>query len=383
MRDPAMRPQPKRGDQRIHWREDELAALKEAHPLEAIATRYGLALASSGARFVALCPFHQETRPSFTIFPETQRWWCFGCRRGGDVIEFVRLLEGVGFREAVERLGGRPSEIRPFPHATAQPLTRQNGSTERALAQRVSPEGRLALQVAVACYARELMGAAHARRYLSARGIPDTLARVASLGYCSGTQLRDALRRHGVPLRAGWAVGLLVGRDGRERFTGRITIPEVRDGHAGWLTSRLLEDDTDAPRYLSLPGPRPLYGAARVRGQPAVIGVEGYFDVLTLWAWGLPAFAAGGVSLPADALDLLRDARAIYLAFDQDAPGQEAARVLARQFGTRLHLVQLPLGVKDVNELAARPDGERQFRACLQQAVQADVQVNRVEQEAA
>ena len=101
--------------------------------------------------------------------------------------------------------------------------------------------------------------------------------------------------------------------------------------------------------------------------------------MLTLWAWGLPAFAAGGVSLPADALDLLRDARAIYLAFDQDAPGQEAARVLARQFGTRLHLVQLPLGVKDVNELAARPDGERQFRACLQQAVQAD----RVEQEAA
>lgn len=382
MRDPAMRPSQKRGDQRRHWREDELAALKEAHPLEAIATRYGLALATSGARFVALCPFHNETRPSFTIFPETQRWWCFGCRRGGDVIELVRLLEGIGFREAVERLGGRPSEIRQFPHTTAQPLTCQNVSsvsTERIRDQRVSPEGRRALQVAVACYARELMGAAYARRYLHARGITDTLARAASLGYCSGTQLRDALRRHGVPLRAGWAVGLLVGRDGRERFAGRITIPEVRDSHACWLTSRLLDDDTDAPRYLSLPGARPLYGAARVRGQPAVIGVEGYFDALTLWRWGLPAFAAGGVSLPADALEILRDARAVYLAFDQDAPGQEAAHVLARQFGSRLRLVQLPPGVKDVNELAARPDGEVQFRACLQQSVQAD----RVEQEAA
>lgn len=382
MRDQAMRPQPKREDQRRHWREDELAALKEAHPLEAIAPRYGLALATSGARLVALCPFHQETCPSFTIFPETQRWWCFGCRRGGDVIELVRLLEGVGFREAVERLGGRPREIRPFPLVTAQPLTRQNMSkvsTEHVLAQRVSPEGCRALQVAVACYARELTGAAHARRYLHARGIPDTLMRVASLGYCSGTQLRDALRRHGVPLHAGWAVGLLVGRDGRERFSRRITIPEVRDGHVRWLTSRLIEDGTDAPRYLGLPGPRPLYGAARLRGQPAVIGVEGYFDALTLWSWGFPAFAAGGVSLPADAPEMLRDARAIYLAFDQDAPGQEAAHALARQFGSRLRLVQLPSGVKDVNELAARSDGEHQFRVCLQQATQAD----KVEQEAA
>ena len=382
MRDAAMPPQSQHTNRRPRWREDELATLKETHPLEAVATRYRLALATSGARLIALCPFHEETRPSFTIFPETQRWWCFGCRRGGDVIELVRLLEGVGFREAVERLGGRPSEIRTFPHTTAQPLTRQNVSNvsiERVLAERVSPEGRLALQVAAACYARELTGAAHARHYLHARGIPDTLVRVASLGYCSGTQLRDALRRHGVPLRAGWAVGLLVGRDGRERFSGRITIPEVRDGHARWLTSRLLEDDTDAPRYLSLPGPRPLYGAARVRGQPAVIGVEGYFDALTLWRWGLPAFAAGGVSLPADALEMLRDAHAIYLTFDQDAPGQEAAHVLARQFGSRLRLVQLPPGVKDVNELAARPDGERLFHACLQQAVQVDG----VEQEAA
>lgn len=379
MRDYSAHPQPQPGERYLRWREAELAGLKETHPLEAVATRYGLALAMSGARLVALCPFHEETRPSFTIFPETQRWWCFGCRRGGDVIEFVRLLEGIGFREAVERLGGRPSEIRQPPHATPQPLTRQNVSTERILADRVSPEGRLALQIAVACYARELTGAAHARHYFHAREIADTLARVASLGYCSGTQLCDALRRHGVPFRAGWAVGLLVGRNGRERFSGRITIPEVRDGHACWLTSRLLDDDTDAPRYLSLPGPRPLYGAARVRGQPAVIGVEGYFDALTLWSWGLPAFAAGGVSLPVDALEMLRDARAIYLAFDQDAPGQEAARVLARQFGSRLRLVQLPPGVKDVNELAERPDGERQFRACLQQAVQAD----RVEQEAA
>ena len=370
MRDAAVHAQLQRAERQPHWSEAELTVLKAAHPLETVAAQHRLALTASGTRLVALCPFHEETHPSFTIFPESQRWWCFGCQRGGDVIEFVRLLEGVGFREAVERLGGSLGVIRHQPCVTPQALVRHTAAPGRLLAERISPDGQHALHVAVACYARELIGAAHARRYLLARGISDTLARTASLGYCSGRQLRAALQRHGVSLRAGWATGLFVGREGRERFSGRITIPEVRDGRVHWLTSRLLDDDTDAPRYLSLPGPRPLYGAERVRGQPAVIGVEGYFDALTLWGWGLPAFAAGGVSLPSDALGTLGVAQTIYLAFDQDAPGQEAAHALARRLGPRLRLVHLPAGVKDMNELALHRDGERQFRVCLQQAAQ-------------
>ncbi|HEX8730090.1 MAG TPA: CHC2 zinc finger domain-containing protein [Ktedonobacterales bacterium] len=378
MRDAAYHSSAPRPERQPRWSEAELTALKAAHPLEAIAAQYRLALVTSGARLVALCPFHEERHPSFTIFPESQRWWCFGCQRGGDVIEFVRLLEGFGFREAVERLGGNP----PTPVINAQRLTRptaQVSAAGRPLVARWTPGGQRAMDVAVTCYMRELAESPLARRYLQARGLSEALVRAASLGYCSGERLHDALRRERIPLRAGWAVGLLAGREGRERFSGRITIPEVRNGHARWLTSRLLDDDTDAPRYLSLPGPRPLYGAERVRGQPAVIGVEGYFDALTLWGWGLPAFAAGGVSLPADALETLRAARMIFLAFDQDAPGQEAARVLTRQLGTRLRHVSLPNGVKDVNELGLQHDGERQFRACIQRAAQ----IERAEQEAA
>ncbi|MGH2505693.1 MAG: CHC2 zinc finger domain-containing protein, partial [Ktedonobacterales bacterium] len=308
------------------------------------------------------------THPSFTIFPESQRWWCFGCQRGGDVIEFVRLLEGIGFRDAVERL----EAVSRQPRVVATPRPPSDRGVQRALTAPLTPDGQRALDVAIACYVRELMESPPARRYLHARGLSEALVRAARLGYCSGVRLCDALRLHGVPVRAGWAVGLFSGREGRERFSGRITIPEIRDGHARGLTSRLLEDDTDAPRYLSLPGPRPLYGTEHVRGQPAVIGVEGYFDALTLWGWRLPAFAAGGVSLPADALESLCAARAIYLAFDQDAPGQEAARVLSRKLGPRLRLLTLPAGVKDVNELGLRQDGERQFRACLQRAAQLD-----------
>ncbi|MGH2504532.1 MAG: CHC2 zinc finger domain-containing protein, partial [Ktedonobacterales bacterium] len=120
MRDAAIRSQSQRTEHQPRWSEAELASLKAVHPLEAVAAQYQLTLVASGARLVARCPFHEETHPSFTIFPESQRWWCFGCQRGGDVIEFVRLLEGIGFREAVERLEAVPRQ----PRVVATPPSR-------------------------------------------------------------------------------------------------------------------------------------------------------------------------------------------------------------------------------------------------------------------
>lgn len=267
-----------------HLSPSDLEAIKAAHPLEELATRYGLRLARSGPCFVALCPFHAEEHPSFTIFPASNSWWCFGCRRGGDAIDLVRLLEGLSFREAVAALGGDASlisrgGIAADPNAAYMQGRERRAHAERWLAARVSADGQRALAVAVACYAAELEESMAAQRYLARRGISGTLARACSLGYCSGSRLRDALRKAGVPLRAAWDVGLLAGREGTERFAGRITIPEVRAGHPVWLTGRLLDDRDDAPRYMSLPGARPLLGAEHIAGQPAVVGTEGPFDV--------------------------------------------------------------------------------------------------------
>lgn len=365
-------PEPGRGTHCAHHlSSNDVEAIKAAHPLADFATRYGIQLARSGPRFVALCPFHDETRPSFTIFPASNRWWCFGCRRGGDVIDLVRLLEGVTFCKAVVSLGGSNGTIHSgrshsptacAPHAV-HGVHREHA--ERWLAARASAHGQRALDVAVECYVRELEESVAAQRYLARRDISDTLARACSLGYSSGTRLRDTLRGAGVPLRVAWDVGLLVGREGAERFAGRITIPEVRTGHACWLTGRLLDDRDDAPRYMSLPGARPLLGAERVAGQPVVVGTEGPFDYLTLTAWGIPAFAALGGSLSPVALADLHAARVVYLAFDRDTPGQQAARTLARRLDGRARLVVLPVGVKDVNELGLRPAGRLVFQACV------------------
>ena len=74
-------------------------------PIENIANQH-LKLYKSGRALVGLCPFHPEKHPSFFIYPETNSCWCYGCNQGGDVINFVRLLYGYSFKEAVKYLIG-------------------------------------------------------------------------------------------------------------------------------------------------------------------------------------------------------------------------------------------------------------------------------------
>lgn len=85
----------------------DVAALKDAYRIEAVVARYGIELRRQGRALVGRCPFHADAgRPNLHIFTATQTWWCFRCCVGGDVLKFVMLAEDVGFREAVDRLGG-------------------------------------------------------------------------------------------------------------------------------------------------------------------------------------------------------------------------------------------------------------------------------------
>lgn len=64
-----------------------------------------VALKKSGRTFTGLCPFHAEKSPSFTVYPETQSWYCFSCNRGGDVIDFIMLADGTDFKGALTSIG--------------------------------------------------------------------------------------------------------------------------------------------------------------------------------------------------------------------------------------------------------------------------------------
>src|SRR5690242_7576848 len=158
-----------RGAQRLT--PEELDALKRAHPIEQVAAAYDLTLTRVGTHLVGLCPLHRETRPSFTVYPQSGTFYCFGCRQGGDVIELVRRLEGIGFMVAVERLAGprlmpHRSPRPPVP-GSADPLDSREGHTEQAervddptrriLAARASPAGQAALDLATWVYHQTLL----------------------------------------------------------------------------------------------------------------------------------------------------------------------------------------------------------------------------------
>jgi DNA primase len=83
---------------------EEMEAAKRGQDLRAVIESYGGKLKKKGANYVGLCPFHEEKTPSFTVNPKTNLWHCFGCNAGGDVIGFVCKKEGIGFREAMEKL---------------------------------------------------------------------------------------------------------------------------------------------------------------------------------------------------------------------------------------------------------------------------------------
>jgi hypothetical protein len=142
-------------------------------------------------------------------------------------------------------------------------------------------------------------------------------------------------------------LGLIVERPGerddapvhREFFVDRLIIPELRDGHPIWCIGRAIEEPVTArppvdpdgkvrrarPKYLALPGEKPVLGLEHVVGRQAVYLVEGPVDWLAGIAWGLPTFAICGTHFPADRLPALNGARAIYGLFDPDRAGQSAA----------------------------------------------------------
>lgn len=349
--------------------EAEVEALKRSHPLAAVVASYGLRLRREGARLVSLCPFHAEHTPSLYLFPD-QRFHCFGagCEANGDVLDFIQKMEGIGFRQAIERLRGAPGLVR-LPSWQMVPAQAQQ-KYERL---RQSPLGQAVLRAAQRIYTQALQESPEAQDYLAARGLTLNLADRCGLGFCRGDQLAHELRRRGISLAAAREIGVLVGPEHRERFAGRMTIPELRKGHPIWMTGRCIKAPTEGePRYMSLPGPRPLFGKRAIEDTRTIIICEGAFDWLTLTQWELPAIAVlGGALSPSARAELgaaLSETTQIFLAFDQDGPGQGAASKFVQELGRPAHRIELPSGVKDVNELGQQPAGRGCFLAGMRLA---------------
>ena len=335
----------------------DLTALKRRHLLAEVVETAGVELRGRGRVRQGVCPFHEEREGSFTVYGDTERWYCFGCGEGGDVLDFLQRAESLSLPEAIRRLDAAP------PTAVVSARHRRPAPTP------VPSRDPALLTAAGRFYGGELRRSHEARAYLASRGIRLETAARLGLGYASGHGLRRFLESGGFSEERLRNSGLFTERG--ERFAGMVVIPEVTGGRVRWLAGRAIDPER-SPRFQSLPGPKPVLGMGRLGPAPAwAVVAEGLFDWLVLAQWGLPACAALGTQGLERVASALRGCPRVFLAFDNDEPGREAASRLGGLLGPRAAALSLPAGVSDVAELAASSHGRRVFEHLLTRAARA------------
>ena len=180
-------------------RHEDPAVLKRRYPLAEIVARAGVVLRRSGARLIGRCPFHDDTTPSFTVYPDQGSYHCYGCGAHGDVFTFLMRHESCSFPEAVQWLTG--GDVRPAPRFLASPvesvLTGRQQTILTAVAQAYAAELEVAraldadlstaptLDVTTRTRLQQVHGVqrAHAALvYLRGRGVDDRVLAPALVG---------------------------------------------------------------------------------------------------------------------------------------------------------------------------------------------------------
>ncbi len=322
-------------------RDEDIQLVRNRSAVQEVVGEYLQLRSAGGGSLKGLCPFHEEKTPSFNVTPARGLWYCFSCAQGGDVIEFVRKIDNLGFTEAVERLAARASiELR---YEQGGHVPGQEQSRRRRLIE--------AHRAAQSFYSEQLESAAAglARDFLSSRGFTSGDAQRFGLGYAPDDWevTTKYLRGRGFTdeeLLAGGLAGQ--GRHGLvDRFRGRLIWP-IRDlaGEVIAFGARKLAADDNSPKYLNSPETpifkksSVLYGADLAKRDIAqrrqAVIVEGYTDVMACHLAGVTtAVATSGTSFGEGHIAILRrllmdDSQLrgeVIFTFDGDAAGRRAA----------------------------------------------------------
>lgn len=345
-------------------------------------------LKKTGKNYSARCPFHDEKTPSFSVNPDKQFYYCFGCGAGGNALTFVMEYENIDFPQAVEGLANtqgmevprepdRSGNTSPAPEASNKPLY--------ALMEKVS-----------AFYQQQLRQHPQARRavdYLKGRGLTGAIAKDYHLGYAppGWDNLLSELGAHEAQRDLLKKAGMVVENEkGRiyDRFRDRVVFP-IRDrrGRVIAFGGRVLGDDK--PKYLNSPETdifhkgRELYGLYEARQSTrnleSILVVEGYMDVIALAQHGISNATAtlGTATSKAHLERIYRLCPSVYFCFDGDEAGRKAAfRALeaalpCMEDGRQAKFLFLPEG-QDPDD-AVRSGGKAGFDALLAQAVPLEI----------
>ncbi len=335
-------------------------------------------LKRSGKNFSACCPFHKEKTPSFTVSPDKQFYYCFGCGANGNAISFLRDYEHKHFVDAVSVLAQAAGLALPSePHSS-----QQRAQTTRHLYEMLAQAQQY--------YSEQLSNPSvhqRATQYLKKRQITNLIAKEFGLGYApeGWDNLKTALVHSNKELNDALEAGLLVQKEDRfyDRFRDRIMFP-IRDqrGRTIAFGGRVLGDDK--PKYLNSPETplfqksNELYGLFEVlqakQKLKKILIVEGYIDVIALAQHHIRFAVAmlGTATSTAHLERLFRHVPELIFCFDGDDPGRKAAAraldvvIPCLKDGRQVRFLFLPEG-EDPDTLV-RKEGKELFNARIDKA---------------
>lgn len=347
-----------------------LQELKMKTDIEDVISTY-VTLKRRGATLVGLCPFHNEKTPSFTVYPATQSFYCFGCGAGGDAITFVKKIENLDYLDAVKTLAQRAGLQMPqegFDDSLSKRRRRileMNREAARFYhSVLLSPEGKVG------------------HDYYIGRALSAATINHFGLGFAPNQW--DALLKH---MRAkGYQPAELVdaglARKGQkgyyDNFRNRVMTPiiDVR-GNVIAFGGRVLDDSK--PKYINT-GDTLVYkktnelfalNFAKDSKEDALILCEGYMDVIAMHQAGFTNAVAGcGTALTTEQVRLIsRYAKEVILTYDADEAGQKALQKAMTLFDQTDVKVRIPalVGGKDPDEII-RTYGRDKFKGMLEGA---------------
>lgn len=330
-------------------------------PIDQLVAQY-CQLKRKGRNFVSLCPFHNDSHPSFLVSPDKGIAYCFACQTGGDIFSFYQKIESVDFPTAIKALAEKAGVDMPKEHFGKKPSVTKD-EKERL---------RDCLSAAQELYEAKLKAVPSALTYVQSRGVPHDLMKKFGIGYAldSFSETYDYLLKKGFSRSEIVSSGLAVQKDieGKtyDRFRHRIMFPiSDAQGIVIGFGGRAM-GDSDA-KYVNSPE-SPLYHKSSVlfglfqardaiRKERKIVLVEGYFDAVAAHKAGIEnVVAVSGTALTDEHVKIIkRHADEVILCLDQDNAGQLAAgRAFDLLCRAHFKINSVTLPAKDPDELVQR-----------------------------